>query len=174
MRRSAGTTLAELLVAMLLFSLLMVLILGFYIEGSRVSSRQDKYSASYRRVLQVLDRVDTLLAFARVYQVAADQVQFAPLPAGSPLALGRPDWGSRASTLVVLTDPPALVLHQDGASHTLLELAAWDQVRFSRSGPDTLTVTASSTPPLGAGEGAGQARTIQVTRRILLENDGLY
>ena len=53
-RRDPGTTLTEMLVVLAVFSTLMVLILGFYIEGSRVTARQEHSSASYRRVLQVL------------------------------------------------------------------------------------------------------------------------
>lgn len=172
MRRPPGTTLTELLVVTMLFSILMVLILGFYIEGSRVTSRQDRYSASYRRVLQVLDRLSTLLGTARIYHVQADQIVFSPLPARSPLTLGRPDWGPMASTLLVQTSPPALILREGGATRTFLELQPWDGVSFGASGTGALSVTATSRPPLQAGE--GQARTIQATRRILLENDGIY
>ncbi len=171
-RRPAGTTLTELLIVTVLFSTLMVLILGFYIEGSRVSSRQDRYSASYRRILQVLDRLDTLLATSRVYDVQSDQIVFSPLPAEAPLLSGRPDWGPVASTLVVQTSPPALILREAGASRVYLELQPWDSVRFSAPGPGVLSVTASSRPPLQAGQ--GQARTLQATRHILLENDGDY
>lgn len=172
-RRPPGTTLAETLVVVLLFSLLMVLILGFYIEGSRVSSRQDKYSASYRRALQVLDRVETLLAFARVWSVQADSVVFSPRASELSLARGLPDWGPAASTLVVRRDPPALLIREGGVSRTFLELSSWDRVSFGGSETGTVSVTALSRPPLDRSRGEGEARVIQCTRRILVENDGL-
>jgi len=171
-RRSPGTTLTELLVVTVLFSTLMVLILGFYIEGSRVSSRQDRYSASYRRVQQVLDRLDTMLRTSRVYHVRADQIVFSPLPAEAPLVAGRPNWGSAACTLVVQTSPPALILRQSGASRVFLELKPWDGISFGSPRPGSVTVTASSRPPLEAGQGL--PRTLQATRLILIENDGEF
>ncbi len=168
-RRSPGTTLAEMLVVLAVFSTLMVLILGFYIEGSRVTARQEHSSASYRRVLQVLDRVETLLAFSRVYHVQADQVVFSLLPTTSPLALGVPDWGGQARTLVVKRDPAALLVREDGTSRVFLELNPEDEVRFGWPSAGVLEVTASSRPPLRPGEGI--PRTVQAARQILLEND---
>lgn len=173
-RRPGGTTFAETLVVVSLFSLMMIVILGFYIEGTRVTSRQDKYSGSYRRVLQVLDRMEVLLSYARVYEVRGDQVMFSNLARPQPLLLGQPDYGAVASTLVVRRDPPALVLRESGVSRTFLELEPWDRVSFSLSDMGTLSVTAVSRPPLDGNRGEGDARTIQATRRILLENDGRY
>jgi type II secretory pathway pseudopilin PulG len=168
-KRSPGTTLTETLVVMAVFSTLMILILGFYIEGSRVTARQEQSSGSYRRVLQVLDRVETLLAFSRVYYVQADQVVFSLLPDASPLALGFPDWGTQARTLAVKREPPALLLCEDGTSRVFLELSAEDEVCFGWPCPGVLEVTASSRPTLQPGQGV--PRTVQATRKILLEND---
>lgn len=182
MVRRRGSTLAELLVVMFVFSLLMVLILGFYIEGSKVSARQDMYSASYRRVLQVLDRVQTLLAYARVYDVQGDQVVFSQLAESDPLdAFGRPDWLA-PSTLVAVRDPASrtlqLVLRDGTATRLLLQLEAGDLVTFAWGGSNqgSLSVTAVSTPPIDPQrrQGEGVAHTLQVTRLILLENDGRY
>jgi len=167
-RRSPGTTLAEMLVVLAVFSTLMVLILGFYIEGSRVTARQEHSSASYRRVLQVLDRVETLVAFSQVHHVQADQVVFSPLPTTSPLALGFPNWGSQARTLVVKRDPAALLVREDGTSRVFLELNPEDEVHFGWPSAGMLEVTASSRPPRRPGEGI--PRTVQATRQILLEN----
>lgn len=171
-RRSPGTTLTEMLVVLAIFSILMVLILGFYIEGSRITARQEHSSASYRRVLQVLDRVETLVAFARIHEVQADQIVFSNLASDPPVALGLADWQTRARTLAVSRDPSALLIREEGISRIFLELAAEDEVRFGWSSSGVLEVTASSRPPLRPGQGT--PRTVQATRRILLENDGAF
>lgn len=182
MVRRRGSTLAEMLVVMFVFSLLMVLILGFYIEGSKVSARQDMYSASYRRVLQVLDRVQTLLAYARVYEVQGDQVVFSQLSDTAPLdAFGRPNWLA-PSTLVVERNPGSkrlqLLLREGTTTRLLLQLDPGDQVSFSwgGSGQGSVSVTAASTPPIEPTrrQGQGVAHALQVTRLVLLENDGQY
>ena len=58
-----------MLVVTSIFGLLMVLILGFYIEGTKVPGRQDKYSASYSRVVQVLVGVGDRVARGQVVAI---------------------------------------------------------------------------------------------------------
>ncbi len=83
-----------------------------------------------------------------------------------------PNWGSAACTLVVQTSPPALILRQSGDSRVFLELKPWDGISFGSPRPGSVTVTASSRPPLEAGQGL--PRTLQATRLILIENDGEF
>lgn len=182
MVRRRGSTLAEMLVVLSVFSIMMAVILGFYIEGSKVTARQDMQSTSYRRVLHVLDRVQTLLAFARVYDVQGDQVIFSRLSETAPLdALGRPGWGEPA-TLVAVRTPGSLrlqlILREGTQTRLLQQLEPGDSVLFGWGSPNrrSVSVTAVSTPPVDPAErqGEGVARAVQVKRVILLENDGQY
>lgn len=181
MVRRRGSTLAEMLVVLFVFSLMMVLILSFYIEGSRVTARQDKTSASYRQVLQVLDRVQTLLAYARVYEVQGDSIVFSQLSQREPLdSFGRPNWQAPSTLVAVLderTERLQLVVREGTTTRLLQQLDRGDRVSFGwGGGPGSVVVTAISTSEIDARkrEGEGVGRTLQVRRLILLENDGRF
>lgn len=182
MVRRRGSTLAEMLVVLFVFSLMMVLILSFYIEGTKVTSRQDKTSAAYRRVLQVLDRVQTLLAYSRVYEVQGDHVVFSRLSESAPLdAFGRPNWDP-PQTLVSVVDPRTLrlqlVVREGTTTRLLMQMDREDRVLFgwADGGQDSVSVSAVATSDIDPRrrEGEGVSRTLQVKRVILLENDGRF
>jgi type II secretory pathway pseudopilin PulG len=159
-----GTTLLELVVVFFLFSLLLVLILGFYVYGSSITARQERTSEAYRRAVTTLDRVETLLKNAHVYDIQSDQVIFAPLkdPQGRFLTLDSPP-----STLLVYQG--TLALRRGGQQQTLTILRANESLSFSGTATSHVDVRFSSTPGVGrAGEGTG--RPLTLTRRVLLEN----
>ncbi len=69
-----GTTLAELLVVMAIWSSLMVAILGFYAYGTKVSARYDKASQEIRVVQLLADKINSFCRDAYILEV----IQFPP------------------------------------------------------------------------------------------------
>ncbi|CAN0309917.1 unnamed protein product, partial [Phaeothamnion confervicola] len=66
MVRRRGTTLVETLVVVFLFSLLTTVILGFYMFANRASQNHEQLSENYRKMLTVLDRLETLMQGSKI------------------------------------------------------------------------------------------------------------
>jgi len=116
-RKRRGTTLIELLVVMTIFSGLMTLILSFYIYAYHVSGSRDRLSVSYRKMITMMDKVETMLGNARVIYASSNELVFTPANASQPLLTGGwPNW-MQPSTLAVMPQPRGakgsteLVLH---------------------------------------------------------------
>lgn len=192
MVRRPGTTLVELMVTVFLFSLLMSLILGFYIYGTRITERRNRVSDNYRLAVQVADKVETLLKNAWVGEVGGDYVSFTPLDPDRPVSRRAPRPSRYGAVLAVLPGreaaggapalPTRLVLHDRQGTRTLLELPPSAAISFGPSltgglPPGYVDVNINLQSPMPDGPGPGQAggiglgkgRSLSFTRRVVLE-----
>lgn len=96
-----GVTLPELLVAMLLFSMVLVVVLGFYGQAWRVSQAREEDSRQFRRAITALDRIEITLRTAKVFQVNANAVVFAELDKPEVFR-GFPNWKAEGALLAVI------------------------------------------------------------------------
>ncbi len=87
MRRRSGLTLAEVLVTALIFSLLLVIVVGLQASMSRLSHREDLRDEAHRNVNQGLAHLEELLLRSRVLEPAPGSL--APTP-GARLQTGDP------------------------------------------------------------------------------------
>lgn len=172
-RRPHGTTLVELLVTIVLFSLMMTVILGFYIQGNRITRRQDQYSATFRRTIMVVDKVETLVAPSRVYYVDSKQIVYATTGSNFSFTDKGPNWDAETKTICVLTEPHCLALLENGKPRSLVTLQENDEVSFSRSAEGCIVVSARCAPR--PSPTAGEApRVVSITRTILNDNVERY
>ena len=74
--RIRGATLAELLVAFGLLSLVMTAVISFYIEASAVTAKRNQISDRLRRFHLGLDKMEQLLREGRVVSLTTFQVTF--------------------------------------------------------------------------------------------------
>lgn len=72
MVRRRGATLIEVLVVLAIFGLMMLLILGFYLYGVRVSDQRTRHSDRYRRLISVFDKIQVTLEASWVYGITPD------------------------------------------------------------------------------------------------------
>ncbi|MEW6278562.1 MAG: hypothetical protein AB1758_08080 [Candidatus Eremiobacterota bacterium] len=148
-----GTSLVELMVVVFVFSLLMTLILGFYVHASSVTRKRDAQSQQYRRITQTLDKVETLLQEARVFGVYQDQIVYTTLQ--EPAVVNRvAAWDPIATTLI--SDGNKLMLRRTGSTRTILLLQPGEHVDFNDQG-NYIDVTYNA------------PKNLRVTRRVLLE-----
>lgn len=75
-RKIQGATLAELLVAFGLLSLVMTAVISFYIEASAVTAKRNQISDRLRRFHLGLDKMEQLLREGRVVSLTPFQVTF--------------------------------------------------------------------------------------------------
>ena len=126
MRR--GVSLLELLVTLGVFGLVLGVVLSFYLPAITVSQQRERDSELFRRAVETLNKVEALVAGARVVEIRADFVLF--LEIGEPSVVrGFPNWKAQATALTTLDN--RLVLHRDGVEETLVTLAEGESLVFS-------------------------------------------
>lgn len=161
MRR--GTTLAELLVVLGIWSAIMSAVLGFYVYGTRVSQRYDALSQQLREVQQLYDRMVGRLTHAVVLQVVLGNCPAIRYQRSRSEAALRPEgllpnWTDQDEILAIVPDPARhqarqmelhgsvdaklsfynrLVLQEEGRVSTLLQLTDGMLVSFE-SGPTSV------------------------------------
>ena len=163
-----GTTLIEVLVVTSIFLLLMSMILGFYIYGTRATSRHEGISESYRRAIQHIARLETYLAFSRVYQVASDYVVYTPT-AGWPLppaVVGRwPEYATAATTVWIDTPKRRVVRRQEQKSYSMLVLDRGETIRFKLSADARVLVI-----QVAGGDTRSPHGAFSLSHSVVLEN----
>jgi prepilin-type N-terminal cleavage/methylation domain-containing protein len=180
--RRRGTTLIELLTVMTIFSVLMSLILGFYIYAYRVSGSRDRLSAAYRKMITIMDKVETLLANSKVIYENTSEVVFCPMNATQPLLKGGwPNWSPPTTLLVTPASKTAnsgyqlLARTSDSKTSVVGLVGPGEAIAFGSasttgvfsSQPDSvsLSVTVQVLPE----RGVGIPRHYTLSRTILLE-----
>lgn len=159
MRR--GTTLLELLVACTLFVAILTAVLSFYVYASNVTRRQEAISEGYRRTVQRLDKLETMLARSRVYQVTSTSVIFEPMPDLPSISRRRTDFSGETRTVYVLANRVG-VRGQQG-DYTLFMQLPGESVSFALSG-SALTIRMK-----GTTHAAGHP-PYSLDRTVILEN----
>jgi type II secretory pathway pseudopilin PulG len=164
--------LIETLVVLVLFSLLTAVIVGFYGFANRASTRHQALSENYRKMLVVLDRVQTLLEGGQVLYADPNQVLFVPLNVTQPVLQGGwPNYGEQAVTLACKFNTKSkihelVIIEPPGMTEKLVTELPNSTITFSKS-PNTLTVELDG--EIGATQDMGQNRYYKFTRSILLE-----
>ena len=171
-RPSRGTTLLETLVVCFLFSLLTTVILGFYMFANRASQNHEQLSENYRKMLTVLDRIETLLQGSKVLACDGHQVLFTQLDPKQPVLKGGwPNYSPQAIDIVMKTDAKtsarSLNMIFNGKEELLTNLPtetlafSWDQTG------NTLRISLQG--KFEPKEGIGIPRTYSFTRSVLLD-----
>ncbi len=164
-RSSQGLTLAELLVVVMVFSILMTLVLGFYLYGIQVSDKRDQDSDQYRRGVTLLNRLEARLDGAVVHAVAYanDAVVFTPAH-DQEIGTGRSvRFSAQAITLAVIDGRVTEIQGQEQS--TLIQLQTWEKLTFQLPGterPDYLDILYQADPPKSP-------KVHNLTRRLVVE-----
>lgn len=127
--RARGTTLAELVVAFGIFSLMLVAVTSFYVEAIAVSSRRDDQSERLRRFHLGLDRMEMELLSAQVVGVQPHLVTFVP-PTDLVELHGFPVYDSTPAQY--LSRPDGVYRLHGSQSRVIVPLRQGEEVRFTR------------------------------------------
>ena len=133
-RHSRGTTLAELLVVMATFSLLITVILGFYVHASRLTKNISRRTDVYRRATSIADKIEVTLSNSRVFFVSAYAVTFSPLNTSNTVTSQGPVWTYPPKVLVVDQEKQAVLVSSSGVSSYSELIRIPNNVRVSLSG----------------------------------------
>ncbi|MHB2018280.1 MAG: hypothetical protein ACYCW6_15120 [Candidatus Xenobia bacterium] len=171
--RRGGTTLLELLVVTVLFSLILTVVLGFYVWGHNTTESQSRIADNDRRLMQMVDRVHLLLGSSEIERVIPNEMDFTPID-NSALDRRVMNFSANAQSIVVLnggTGGGQVVLRTQGHSEVLLQLLSYETITFNYSGGwggGYIDITDSGTPPV-TRTGQGQLHPYSITRRLLVE-----
>ena len=77
--RRGGTTLLELLVVTVVFLLILTVVLGFYVWGHNTTESQSRIADNDRRMMQMVDRLRTLLVSGEIDRVISTEIDFTPI-----------------------------------------------------------------------------------------------
>jgi type II secretory pathway pseudopilin PulG len=167
-----GATLVETLVVLFVFSILTTVIVVFYGFANRASARHEALSENYRKMLVVLDRVQTLLEGGQVLYADLNQVVFIPLNVTQPVKPGGwPNYGEQAVTLacrlnkktqlheLVIIEPPKM-------KETLFTELPHETIGFSKS-QNILNIQLQG--EIQATQDVGQTRYYSFTRSVFLD-----
>lgn len=122
-----GATLVELMVALALFSSVLVVVLSFYLEANKVNARKERDSKQFRRAIEVMDRIDTRLRNALVFDVEVDFVNFLE-PAEPTVERSYPKYSDQGSIIYLLDRK--LIYEKGSEQQILAELEPEEQVTF--------------------------------------------
>jgi len=128
--RGRGTTLLELLVACTLFVTILTAVLSFYTYASNVTRRQQAISEGYRAAVERLDRLETMVALSRVYDVTPSTIAMTRL-SGVPRVSKRwceiPGEGG-----VLRVEATRVVWNHDKVDYTVFVLLPDENLVFER------------------------------------------
>lgn len=172
MVKRRGTTLVETLVVVFLFSLLTTVILGFYMFANRASQNHEQLSENYRKMLTILDRLETLLQGSKVLACDTHQILFVQLDPKQPLLKGGwPNYNPQAINIVMKTDAKtnarSLNMVYQSKEEVLTTLPT-ETVAFSWD-PSGSTVQISLQGKFEPKEGIGVPRTYSFARSVLID-----
>ena len=168
-RRRRGTTLIELMVVMTIFLGMMAAIMSFYVSAEQANKKHEQVSEEYRAAIQATLRVETLLQYARIFEVRPNQVAYAsPLSDGPvpPFKHRMPQYAPTLTTLWVDNTSGRLMLHEVGGQNwELIRLAKGQQLTFSR-GPSSVRITVY-------GVESANRKSFSLTHDVLVETQGV-
>lgn len=166
-----GTTLVELMVVLTIFVSMLAIIMSFYVEAQQANKKHEKVSEEYRAAMQATMRIESLLQYARVYEVRKDQVVYAApkVDQGMPTIKGRwPLYESTTSTLWIDNPTCRLMLRDNttGLSVLLMRLWTGQQLTFS-GGASTVALTIQGNPATTM-----KRNVFSLTHQVHIENPG--
>ncbi|MCA9792312.1 MAG: type II secretion system protein [Candidatus Eremiobacteraeota bacterium] len=167
-RPRRGTTLAELLVVLMVFAILMTLVLGFYLYGVQVSHKRDQDSDQYRRGVTLLNKVETYVNSSVLHAVTYgnDAIVFSSVSEQS-IGKGRTLQLEPSASTIAVQDGKVL-LYSSGELQVLARLQSWESLKFElpagseKTRPDYLDVVYQASPP-------EDPQPHSLTRRVVLE-----
>ncbi len=167
--KQSGTTLAELLVTMFLFTLIVGTIMSFYTQSTRVTAQQDSISDAYRRAITIADKIETYTAYATIYRLSYNYVVFSPPNADNPIKNGQPQWQAPQVLKIVKKNKKVYLqlISDDAKTSDLMVLPAGDTVTFSQE-PHILNVKISCQVK------NNKNHNISMDRSIFLDNSFSY
>lgn len=163
--KQSGTTLAELLVTMFLFTLIVGTIMTFYMQSTRVTTQQDSISDAYRRAITIADKIETYTADAKIYKISYNYIIFSPPDTENPIKNGLPQWQAPQVLKIVRKDKKVYLqlISNDAKTSNLMELPQTDTVIFSQ-GSHTLGIDISCLAS------KTKAHRIEISRSVFLNN----
>ncbi|MCR5662689.1 MAG: type II secretion system GspH family protein [bacterium] len=163
--KQSGTTLAELLVTMFLFTLIVGTIMTFYMQSTRVTTQQDSISDAYRRAITIADKIDTYTAYAKIYKISDNYIVFSPPDTDNPIKNGLPQWQAPQVLKIVRKNKKVFLqlIGDDAKTSNLMELPSTDTVVFSK-GSHMLCIDVS------CKASKTKAHHIQISRSVFLDN----
>lgn len=127
--RRRGTTLAEVLVAAGLLSLVTMAVMSFYIEAVAVSAKKDEQSTRLRRFHLGLDKIEHTLRRATVTQLGYRFVTFLHLNETNPELHGFPNYDPTPVQFV--SAKQGVVLIKEGKEIPILPTEEGEHVLFT-------------------------------------------
>lgn len=127
-RKVFGVTLAEVLVAAGLFSLILTAVISFFIEAGAVSAKRNQSSERLRRFHIGLDKIEQTLREARIVKVTPRSVLFLKLSDESE-SNGFPLYDEQPAQFVLVEK--GLYLFQNGESRPVFPTESSEAVEFT-------------------------------------------
>ena len=123
-RTQNGTTILELLVSATTFLLVLSAILTFYTSGAKVTQQQDERMEAMRRSMRILDRLETAVAYSKVYGYAkldgssdeSEALFFFRPDSENPVEQRGPNWTVNACKIILTkatTDGNRFLVYED-------------------------------------------------------------
>lgn len=127
--KQRGTTLAEVLVAAGLLSLVTMAVMSFYIEAVAVSAKKDEQSTRLRRFHLGLDKIEQTLRQGSVTQLGYRFITFLSLNEDNPELNGFPNFNPAPSQFV--STEQGVVLLESGKEIPVLPTEEGEHVLFT-------------------------------------------
>ena len=162
----------ELLVVTVVFSLILTVVLGFYVWGHNTTESQSRIADNDRRMMQMVDRLRTLLVSGEIDRVISTEIDFTPIDT-TGLDRRVANMSSNAESIVILpasANPhgsvPTVILRTQGHTETILVLQPYETLTFSYNGSQ-IDITDSGNPPVQT-QAQGILHPYTLTRSVMV------